>query len=43
MTRVLETCGPDTYANAKGQPEWKQAMSIEMDSRVKCHTWDLVP
>lgn len=43
MTYVLETCDPNTYADAKGQPEWEQAMSIEMDSLLNNHTWDLVP
>lgn len=43
MTRVLETCNLDTYADAKVQPEWEQATLTKMDSLLKNHTWDLVP
>lgn len=43
MTRVLEACDLDTYADAKGHLEWEHAMLIEMDSMLTNHTWDLVP
>lgn len=42
MTSVLETCGLDNYVDAQEQPEWEQAMIIEMDYLLKNHTRDLI-
>lgn len=43
MACVLEACDLDTYANAHGQPEWKNYMVEEYNSLMKIKTWEFPP
>jgi hypothetical protein len=43
MEKVLVTDDPSTYVEAKGKPEWENAMVVEYDSLMKNNTWNLVP
>ena len=43
MAHVLNTCDPDTYANAHGLSIWENAMSTEIESLLKNQTWDVLP
>jgi hypothetical protein len=43
MTKLLATYDPTTYAQAKGQPHWEQAMIAKYESLIKNKTWTLFP
>ena len=43
MTRVLETCDPNTYVDVKGLLEWENVIFVEIDSLLMNHIWDLAP
>ena len=43
MDLSLETYDLNTYVDSQRQHEWENVMSIEIDSLLKIHTWDLVP
>jgi Reverse transcriptase (RNA-dependent DNA polymerase) len=41
MANIHSTFEPQTYSEAKGTPEWEQAMDAEFQSLQKNHTWTL--
>eukprot|EP00253_Pinus_taeda_P004407 PITA_04407 len=41
MANLHSIFGPQTYSEAKGTPEWEQAMEAEFQSLQKNHTWTL--
>eukprot|EP00253_Pinus_taeda_P036695 PITA_36695 len=41
MANIHSIFEPQTYSEAKGTPEWEQAMDIEFQSLQKNHTWTL--
>eukprot|EP00253_Pinus_taeda_P027235 PITA_27235 len=41
MTNIHSIFEPQTYSEAKGTPEWEQAMDTEFQSLQKNHTWTL--
>ena len=43
MKHVLETCDPNTYANAQGVPECENDMVSKFNYLNKNLTWKLVP
>ena len=43
INHILETCVPNGYVDTQRKLKWKQAITIDMISLLKNHTWDLVP
>lgn len=41
MANLHNIFEPQTYSEAKGTPEWEQAMEVEFQSLQKNHTWTL--
>ena len=42
MTRVAEVCGPESYAEAAKDANWRAVMEEEMHALAENETWDLV-
>jgi hypothetical protein len=43
LDQVLETCDPETFAEALGHKYWDTIMNEEYRSLMEKNTWDLVP
>ena len=43
MTKLLTTYGSSTYAQAKYEPKWGKAMTVEYESLMKNKTWNISP